>query len=191
MVKPIISQNDRVYVYANIKTLIVFTAEELNAIENGGYKIEPIIGNLHNSSKQLYVAFNMSLKTAQYICERCQCTTFVWNELTNDGYVHSQYWEKEDASSKDYVVKYECLKEIDQCNVDGTFTVIREKFNFSIPFSTMERLNEKFSKNITQIIEQEQKRGNATLNREQILDFAMNKAGQSPMLYRKAIIKDC
>ena len=65
-----------------------------------------------------------------------------------------------------------------------------QKFNFSIPFSTMERLNEKFGKNITQIIEQEQKRGNATLNREQILDFTMNKAGQSPMLYRKAIIED-
>lgn len=200
--------------FNNIKSIVVLTAENpdskelprtqnsklnkslLQAIKMGGYKYVPAIGQFYGNPEHPYAIFNMSLDTAKILCGRYQQTSFVWSELT-DGEIHSEYWEKQDVSApynqheNDYIMKDDCETWMDQSDAEDGFTIIGKKFKYSIPFSIFESLNYTFGKNLQNIVEQERRRGNRTITESKILDFAINRVGQSPMLYRKAIIRGC
>lgn len=201
--------------FNNIKSLVVFTAENpdstelprsenkklnkslLNTIKSGGYKYVPAIGQFYGNPEHPYVVFNMSLDTAKHLCGHFQQTSFVWSELMDDGNIHSEYWEKQDVSApynpreNDYVVKDECNDWLDQYDAEDGFTAVGKKFKYSIPFSIFKSLNENFGKNLKRIVESERLRGNTTITENKILNFSINRKGQSPMLYRKAIIRGC
>ena len=72
---------------------------------------------------------------------------------------------------------------------ENNFTIIGNKFQYQIPFSIFESVNNLFTNNIKRIIEIEKKRGNQTLNRDKILDFTMNHVGLPPYLWRGGLIK--
>ena len=199
--------------FNNIKTLVIFTAENPNSTEvkrsqnkklnksllktlkEAGYKFVPAIGQLYGNPEHPYVIFNMSLETAKRLCGRYEQTSFVWGQLDGNGGVLSQYWEKQDVTLpynihyNDYVLKDERNEWTDQSNEEDGFTLVGKHFKYSIPFSIFERVNAKFGENIKQICEQELNNGH-TISGDKIIDFSINGVGLSPLLYRKAIIKD-
>lgn len=198
--------------FNNIKSLVVFTAENPNTVElkrsqnkklnksllsilnDAGYKFVPAIGQFYGNPEHPYVVFNMSLETAKRLCGRYEQKSFVWSEIGRDGTVFSQYWEKQNETSpynrqsNDYVCKDECDTWIDQSEAEDGFTIVGKKFKYSVPFSIFENINKKFGENLQRITEQ---RFNDKESSDDILDFAMNGVGLSPFLYRKAIIRDC
>lgn len=120
--------------------------------------------------------------------------SFVWSLLNEDHSVSSQFWAKSNESQSmqlaDYIIKEECVSPTGQCVTEGVFTVAGKEFGYQVECGILAEVNAKLGKNIRRIVEREQAIGN-TFTEEQILDFAMNKVGQSPLLYRKAIIKTC
>ena len=193
-----------------IKTIVVLTAENpdsiqsssqfnkkankslLQDIKNGGYAYVPAQGRFGNLEKP-YAVFNMSIDAAKYYCGKYQQTSFVISMLSDDGNgaVHSEYWEKANENApyskgeNDYVKKDECDEWVDMRDATDYFTVIGNKFKYSIPFSIFESTNKLFCNNIKRIIEN----GNFPLNESVILEFAINHVGMPAYLRRKSIIK--
>ena len=192
--------------FNNIKTLVVFTAESpypcsqnnslLSVLKDGGYKYVPAKGQFNGKTEHPYVVFNMSLKTAKILCRRFEQTSFIWSQFGDDGNVYSQYWEKQKVDSSchirtnDYILKDERDTWIASSDAEDDFTVVGKDFKYSVPLGVFENINKKFDENIKRICEHESNRG-STISSNKILDFAINRVGLSPLLYRKATTRNC
>ena len=199
--------------HINIKTIIVLTAGKtdsiqsssqfdkmgnqslLNYIKNSRYVYVPAIGKFSGNADAPYAVFNMSIDTAKSLCGRHQQMSFVFTQLLDGGSVHSEFWEKRDRDSSynrkknDYIKKDEYDGWMDMAAAENNFTIIGNKFQYQIPFSIFESVNNLFTNNIKHIIERAKKRGNQTLNRDRILDCTMNRVGMPPYLWRGGLIK--
>lgn len=200
-------ENDSQQIALNcIKALAVFvvdntdesalaqTSRMLATIKEGGFLILPLTSQNQDCTQHLYMAVNMSLETVKYFSKHWHQVSFVWSLLNEDHSVSSQFWAKSNESQSmqlaDYIIKEECVSPTGQCVTEGVFTVAGKEFGYQVECGILAGVNAKLGKNIRRIVEREQAIGN-TFTEEQILDFAMNKVGQSPLLYRKAIIKTC
>ena len=109
--------------------------------------------------------------------------------------IHSEYHEKFDKSlpfnkkTNNYVKKDECDTWEDVSNADDDFTIIGEKFKYSIPFPMLNTVNETICENLRRAVAVEKERGNKTINENNLLDFTINRVGQSPYLWRKTLTK--
>ena len=184
-----------------IKAIVVLTAENpkdtksnhplLNDFKEGGYAYVSALGKLGHVNR-LYAVFNMSVETAKMLCGRYLQTLFVFTQFQENGTIHSENWEKQNAellyhkNRNDFVKKEECdvIQEADDC-----LTVHGDHFNYQVPFSVLESVNHLFTANIQRLIEAERKRGNDAINENALLDFAINRVGMPPYLRRRAIIK--
>lgn len=195
--------------FSNIKTLVVFTTPKndsvelkrsqnnslLSVLKDGGYKYVPANGLFNNKPEDSYMVFNMSLKTAKILCRRFEQTSFIWSQFGDDGSVYSQYRKKQNVDSSchirtnDYRLKDECDTWIDPSDAEDGFTVVGKEFKYSVPLGVFENINKKFDENIKRICEHESNRG-STISSNEILDFAINRVGLSPFLYRKAITRN-
>ena len=187
--------------FNSIKTIVVLATETpentkanhplLNDIKDGGYAYVSATGKLGNVER-LYVVFNMSVETAKMFCGRYRQTSFVFTQLQENGTTHSEHWEKQNVEEpfhknrNDYIKNEECETVLD---VYGGLAVLGRHFKYQIPFSVLESVNHLFAANIQLIIEAERKRGNDTIDEEDVLDFAISHVGMPPYLRRKAIIK--
>lgn len=199
--------------FNGIRTIVVLTAENpdsvkasnkynkkakhslLKDIKNGGYTYVPAMGKFGGNTEKPYAIFNMSVDTAKIISGQYQQTSFVFTELLEDSSIHSEYWEKLDINApydkknNDCVKKDECNEWIDMANADDNFTIVGNKFKYSIPFPIFENVNRILSNNIQRILDEEKNRGNKTINTKDVLDFSINRVGMSPYLWRKAITR--
>lgn len=163
-------------------------------IKNGGYAYVPAMGKFGNVERP-YAVFNMSVDTAKTLCGKYQQTSFVFSSLNEDGTVHSEYYEKNnptlpyDRKSNDYVMKDSCDDWEDKSEANDYFTVIGNRFKYSIPFKIFDSVNETICENIQRIISVERKRGDNSITEEKILDYTINGVGQSPYLWRQEIYK--
>ena len=129
------------------------------------------------------------------LCGKYQQTSFVYSELKDDSSIHSEYHEKFDKSlpfnkkTNNYVKKDECDTWEDVSNADDDFTIIGEKFKYSIPFPMLNTVNETICENLRRAVAVEKERGNKTINENNLLDFTINRVGQSPYLWRKTLTK--
>lgn len=198
--------------YNGIHTIVVLTAENpdseqatnkfnkkarrslLSDIKNGGYTYVPAIGKFGNTERP-YAVFNMSVNTAMILCGKYQQTSFVYSKLEEDGTIHSEYYEKIDTTlpfnkeKNNYVKKDECDTWEDMSDAEDYFTIIGNKFKYSIPFQIFNTVNETIYKNLSRAIIFERKNGNKTINENKLLDFTINCVGLSPYLWRKSLTK--
>lgn len=184
------NQND----FKHIKSIVIFSTEEpnslMNILENAGYAFVPVTGEYNGNSNNLYAVFNLSLNSALYLCKHCVLTSFMWNRLNSDDSIYSRYWELNDTTApyhkkeNGFTAKQEWTA---QYNADEDFAMVMETIKYSIPFNVLKTLNDKIGENLKHIVEHENARSTTTITEDCILDFAMNKIGQTSYLYRKAI----
>ncbi len=199
--------------FNGIRTVVVLTAENpdsvqssaqfnknarhslLKDLKNNKYAYVPAIGNFGGNTENPYAVFNMSVDSAKSLCGKYQQTSFVFTQLSEDGKIHSEYWEKNDINSpydkteNDYVKKDDSEEWIDMAMADDNFTIIGNNFKYQIPFSIFESVNNLFTNNMKHMIEVERTRGNHSINENKILDFTINHVGMSPYLWRNGLIK--
>lgn len=198
--------------YNGIHTIVVLTVENpdskqatnqfnqkerhslLSDIKNGGYAYVPALGRIGNT-EHLYAVFNMSVNSAMILCGKYQQTSFVYSELKDDGSIHSEYFEKLDTTlpfdneTNHYAKKDECDTWDDMSDADDYFTVIGNKFNYSIPLPIINTVNETICDNLGRAVAIQKECGSKTINESELLDFTINRVGQSPFLWRKALTK--
>ena len=198
--------------YNGIHTIVVLTSENpdsqqasnqfnkkaryslLSNIKDGGYAYVPAMGKFGDNPERPYAVFNMSVDTAKILCGRYQQTSFVFSIL-KDGIIHSEYCEKEypelkyNKRTNNYIKKDECDTWEDMSDANDKFTVIGKKFKYSIPFETLNTVNEIICENLNRIVSIERKRGNKSITEEKALDFAINAVGISQHVWRKAVTK--
>lgn len=196
-----------------IKTIVVFTSENpdsqeassrfnkkarkslLSDIKLGGYAFVPAVGKFGNKEHP-YAVFNMSVDTAKTLSGKYQQTSFVYSHLTDDGHIHSEYWEKKDITlpyneeKNDYVIKDECDEWKDMTDAYDYFTIVGNKFKYSIPFSIFEDKNQLIHNNAVRLVEQERRRWNSTITEEKLINNAIYGVGYSPYRWRKALTKE-
>lgn len=195
--------------YNAIKTFAVFTAENpdsqsatsgfnkkqnhslLQTLKQGGYVIVPARGKFGNEEHP-YIVLNISQEAAAYYCGQFQQTSFVYHVLNDDGLLHSEYWEKKDPEkpynqkTNNYVKKDESDEWIDETNANDFYTSVGRDFKYSIPFETLLEYNNRINENLNRIIAIEKQKG-VVHTKDQLMEFAMYRVGQSPWLHRKSI----
>lgn len=196
--------------YNGIRTIVVLTSENPNSqqatnqfnkktrhsllsdIKNGGYVYVPAIGKFGNTEHP-YAVFNMSIDTAKMLCGKYQQTSFIFSQLLENGTIHSEYYEKEDATApydkqrNTYVKKDESDIWEDMSEANDYFAVIGKNFKYTIPFKIFNTVNETICKNLHRIISIENKHRNNTLTEEKVLNHIINGVGYSPYLWRKSV----
>ena len=197
--------------YNAIKTMAVFTAEnpdstsqpnnvnaKLNSnlykdLKKGGYVTFRVNGHFGNVEHP-YLVINISAEAAAYYCGKYQQTSFVFHTLIN-GQLHSEYWEKKDETApynpktNPYVKKDESDEWVNEKDADDYYTIIGDSFKYSIPFSIFNEVNESINESLDRIISEKLDEGVET-SKDKLLDFTINKVGQTPALYRKAIYRN-
>lgn len=171
------------------------TSSLLDDLKSMRYVFVPSMGRFDGNDEHSYAVFNMDVNVAKKLNGKYQQTSFVVSTISNEGVVHSDYWEKKDKMlpynerENDYVIKDECDEWIDLAKAKDNFTIIGKTFKFSIPFSIFENVNGLFCNNIKRIIEIEKERGDKLINEDKIIEFTMRSGGQSPYLWRRALTR--
>lgn len=133
-----------------------------NALKDAQYTIIPCRGVFYGNKERPFAVVNISKETASFYCGQFQQTSFVYSEF-NNGKVYSEYWEKSDdhapydKKNNPYVCKDTCDTWIDQTNADDGYTIVGNKFKYSIPFSIFNEVNERIIKNIRKLLIKENK----------------------------------
>lgn len=164
----------------------------LTQLKEGGFIFSPAICHI-GDKKYTYAVFNMSLAMAKRLNAKCHNSCFVYSQLNNDGSIHSELWEIEDnklpykRKTNDYVVK----AQTDECfalmNANNGFNVIGEGFNYAIPLSIFENVNQTLYDNATKFIVQEHKKYNSNISEDWLIDQTINGVGYSMFRWRKAL----
>ena len=110
--------------------------------------------------------------------------------MEDDSTVRCEYWEKEDDSlpyhpkQNNYVKKGETREIIETPNSEDNFSKIGKDFKYSAVF---ESINETICRNLNVMIE----KGFGGHNNPAgtIIDFSINRKGQSPHIYRGQLYK--
>lgn len=197
--------------FSAIRSIVVLTAENpdtrpssrkdnkksnrslLQYIKDANYKYVPAVGKFDNKENS-YVVVNMSIETAKRICGKHEQTSFVFSKFDRDGSVHSEYWEKDDktkpySKDNDYVKKDESEEWIDCSDADDNYTIVGKKFKFSIPFSIFESIDATMLENLRSYIRRADLKEATQSDIDVFLDFAINRVGYTPAMYRKVLTK--
>ncbi len=186
-----------------IKTMVMFTVDSLDSssttdkvrnsllkeIKDGGYACIPAFDGIAEYS---FAVFNMSVETAKTLMGKYQQASFVYVLLLEDN-VHNELWKKMDPSlpynkhNNGYVVAEDTIE--DRSSVNDGYVIIGKSFRYSISAGILNECQELFNKNLKHIVEH-QKQNGVILSEDKVLDYTINKVGQSPYLWRKAVIND-
>jgi hypothetical protein len=160
------------------------------------YICVPAKGQFGNNLENSYAIFNMSLDVAKKLSGKYQQTSFIMSKITDNGVIHSEYWESADTEipcfkrRNDYVMQDECDECVDMSADKDVFTIKGKKFKYELPYSILESINQLFSDNIKRMIEIMEKHRVVTVGEEdRILKFAMKSDCRSPYLYRRGLTR--
>ena len=185
--------------YNNIKTFGIVSAENADSQEQPRSVNKKNMKNMSDSLKSAHYAFvrqkchfggndecsyyifNISLNTLAHYAGMYEQTSFIFSEL-RDNEVISHYYEKQDINApynkknNPYILKDTANGYIDATGAEN-YSEIGGKFQYSIPFSIFESVNERIEENLSLINE----------DKEFAIDFGMNRIGISPMFMRQKI----
>lgn len=153
--------------YNAIKCFAVLTAEnpdsikatnQFNKIVNNDlyttlkknhYNVIPTSGKFGNVEHS-YMVFNIKREVVAELCGKYQQTSFIYSYIENEKLI-SEYWEKEnillpfDNYSNPYIMKDKCDDWVNMENADDFYTIVGNKFKYSIPFSIFENVNNHYN----------------------------------------------
>ena len=139
-------------VYNAIKCFAVLTAENTdlyNTLKQNQYNViltTEEFGNVEHSS----IVFNIKRDVIALLCGKYQQTSFIYSYIENDILI-SEYWEKEDTLTpynkkfNPYIMKDKCDDWVNIENTDDSYTIVGNKFKYSIPFSIFESVNNHYN----------------------------------------------
>ena len=154
--------------YNAIKCFVVFTAENpdsepatkqfnkkanhdlYNILKQNQYNVIPTQGKFGNIEHS-YIVFNIKKDVVAELCGKYQQTSFIYSYLEDDKLI-SEYWEKENTLlpynnySNPYVLKDKSDDWVDMSGADDFYTIVGDKFKYSIPFSIFEDVNVHYNK---------------------------------------------
>lgn len=160
------------------RCLIRSLMKELHA---GRYVAIPLYGK-NGEEQDSVVVLNISLETTISCCRRHSQTSFIF--LTNnEGILEGGYWEVQDLSkpharkSNPYVKKdafssVAAIDDADNCSISV------RGIRITIPFSILSQIDH----NLGRLI-----KFNRISDKDGIIEYTINKVGQSPYIWRKAI----
>lgn len=190
-----------------IKTIAVFTAQNPDsmptsdsynkkanhilskALKAAHYPIIPAKGKFGGNTEYSFAVINIGIDVVKYYCGHFQQTSFIYTILTNNGVMHSDYYEKQnetkpyDKKLNPYVIKDSSDGFVDMSDADDNFTIIGKTFKYQIPFPTMMEITEKIENNF--LNENNIKWFSGTL--DDSINYTIEKVGQSPFIKRKVL----
>lgn len=113
-------------------------------------------GNVENS----FLVFNIDRSVVEYYCGQNEQTSFIFSKVEG-GKVISEYWEKQDVTqsydkvNNPYVLKDTCDDWVDMSGADDYYTIVGNKFKYSIPFSIFEDYNNRLGKLLNEVTDKE------------------------------------
>ena len=155
------------------------------------YPIIPATGKFGGNVEHSYAIINIGLDACKYFCGKYQQTSFVYTTIIDGEKVHSEYYEKLDATkpynktTNPYVVKDFADGFTDMSDADDFFTVIGKGFKYQIPFPTMTEASATIIGNF--LCEENSKFMNGTLN--EVVEFSTNGVGLPPVFRRNLLYK--
>lgn len=160
--------------FSAIKALAVFT------VENPDSKEMP-----KSFNKRVNSSLKKALKkeSAAIYCGRYEQTSFVYTEF-KDGKAYSEYWEKKDTTipyneeKNLYVLKDTCDTWVNRADADDGYTIVGNKFKYSIPFSIFNEANNRIVDNVSKYLIKEGKEVNEA-NIEKFVCFGYERIGYS------------
>ena len=126
----------------------------------GNYVAAPVTGRI-GSEQHLCAVINISLESIIFLCEQYNRKSFVYTEFIGDGRTWSDFFEIRDVDkpywrqSNPYVVKETCERQDAAADTNELFAVTGTQFEYSLPVSTLEHINQvicdnmdKFNRNL-------------------------------------------
>lgn len=110
-------------------------------------------GNVENS----FLVINITQAQASYFCGKNEQTSFVYCYIDENGQLISEYWEKENTElpyhkkTNPYVLKDTSNDWVDMSGADDYYTIVGNKFKFSIPFSIFESVANCLDKKLVEV----------------------------------------
>lgn len=190
--------------YHGIRTIAVFTSEnpdsmttpnDINrrnlkslhkSLKSANYVSIPSIDQWEGQKEHPYTVINISRESAARYCGQYQQTSFVFYELEDNSTVKCEYWEKEETDlpyhpqKKNYIKKGETKEIIETPNSEDNFSKRGKDFKYSAVF---EGINESICRNLNVMTE------NGFGGVAKIMDFSINRKGQTPHIYRGLLYK--
>lgn len=194
--------------YNGIRTMAVLTSENPDSqtvprninrknlkmlhksLKSANYVSIPSKGQWGGEKENPYTIINISRESAARYCGKYQQTSFCFYELEGDSTVNCEYWEKEDPNlpyhpeQNNYIKKGQTKEIIETPNADDNFSQIGKEFKYSAVF---ENINESIGKNLNVMMKNGFGGKNNTV--ETIMEFAINRKGQTPYIYRGHLYK--
>lgn len=194
--------------YNNIKTLAVFTAQNpdsqaasgtlnkklnhslIKALKEGRYLVVPAKGKFGNTENS-FAVINISLEATKVYCGKFQQTSFVFTELNGDTIVN-YYYEKEDTEKpyskvyNPYVLRDTAEGYTDMSDAEDYFTVIGDRFKFSIPFPSLSECATTIEKNY---LNEDNKKYFNGKSLNDCIDFTINRVGVASARIRNLLYK--
>jgi hypothetical protein len=157
------------------------------------YKCIPI-ANGQDHSGHSYLVVNISRNNAKRLFGKRGLPSFVFVEFNNDGSTHCEYLEKQNTDERYHYKENDFIVIEDSCQLEtpsetgGMFKFVGEHIRFSAPLSVLIPIDDAIYSNICRLLRKLEKEMNDE-NVETILEFAINRVGFTPAMYRQAITR--
>lgn len=197
-------------IYNAIKAMAVVAAENpdsASATDNGNKKKKPlwqvlegstyvtmrVEGNKFGNVENPYLVLNITPEALSGFFGKFLKTPFVYHVPQADGTLHSEYWAKRyenepyHITNNPYVKKDESDEWLDQSGENNCYTIVGKDFKYSIPFPTLDEVNETINDNLNRFVERRKQVSGHDESKEELLNFSMYATGLSGYFYRKAI----
>jgi hypothetical protein len=148
----------------------------------------------HDQSGHSYLVVNISRNNAKRLFGKRGLPSFVFVEFNNDGSTHCEYLEKQNTDERYHYKENDFIVIEDSCQLEtpsetgGMFKFVGEHFRFSAPLSVLIPIDDAIYSNICRLLRKLEKEMNGE-NVETILEFAINRVGFTPAMYRQAITR--
>ena len=165
----------------------------LQILKDACYECIPVVDE-HGCSSHSYLAINISRDNAKRVFGKGGLTSFIFTEFNKTGITHSEYWEKQNVEERyhckdnDFVIREESEQLKWYSDVEDKYSVIGERFRFSVPWSVLLPIDDSMYSNICRLLRNLKKDVNSE-NVETILEFAVNRIGFTPTMYRQAVTR--
>lgn len=181
----------------SILTMAVFVGGEYTCIPllkdlREGYYVT-IPAKLKSYDKENgYAVVNISLESAKRILGMYKLPSFIFTHLSDNKETESEYWEMAnvhapyDKRNNLYVKKEDTCEWEDESGKRDCYSVIGNKFHYSVSASMFESIREMLKDRLSQIVASEERNGR-NVSANDLLNFSIFRVGMAAYLRRKTI----